>query len=197
MTTSGRCTATGAPIATSCGRSADEFDAPTGRRRPPARRSRGAGRPRLGAVRGRGRDPVRRRHERRRRRRAATSATTTRARSRSTCGHSTACSRSTRSRWPRGSRPARPGPRLEAQLAEHGLTLRHFPQSFQFSTLGGWIATRAGGHFATLYTHIDDLVESDARDHARGRLGVASAAGLGRRRLAGPDADRLRGHARR
>jgi alkyldihydroxyacetonephosphate synthase len=52
------------------------------------------------------------------------------------------------------------GPRLEAQLGEHGLTLRHFPQSFQFSTLGGWIATRAGGHFATLYTHIDDLVES-------------------------------------
>jgi alkyldihydroxyacetonephosphate synthase len=52
------------------------------------------------------------------------------------------------------------GPRLEAQLSEHGLTLRHFPQSFQFSTLGGWIATRAGGHFATLYTHIDDLVES-------------------------------------
>jgi alkyldihydroxyacetonephosphate synthase len=52
------------------------------------------------------------------------------------------------------------GPQLESQLAGHGLTLRHFPQSFQFSTLGGWIATRAGGHFATLYTHIDDLVES-------------------------------------
>ncbi len=52
------------------------------------------------------------------------------------------------------------GPGLEAQLGEHGLTLRHFPQSFQFSTLGGWIATRAGGHFATVYTHIDDLVES-------------------------------------
>src|SRR5205085_2153242 len=52
------------------------------------------------------------------------------------------------------------GPGLEQQLSEHGLTLRHFPQSFQFSTLGGWIATRAGGHFATLYTHIDDLVES-------------------------------------
>ena len=52
------------------------------------------------------------------------------------------------------------GPGLEAQLADHGLTLRHFPQSFQFSTLGGWIATRAGGHFATRYTHIDDLVES-------------------------------------
>jgi alkyldihydroxyacetonephosphate synthase len=52
------------------------------------------------------------------------------------------------------------GPGLERQLAEHGLTLRHYPQSFQFSTLGGWIATRAGGHFATRYTHIDDLVES-------------------------------------
>jgi alkyldihydroxyacetonephosphate synthase len=52
------------------------------------------------------------------------------------------------------------GPGLEEQLAEHGMTLRHFPQSFQFSTLGGWIATRSGGHFATLYTHIDDLVES-------------------------------------
>jgi alkyldihydroxyacetonephosphate synthase len=52
------------------------------------------------------------------------------------------------------------GPALEEQLGEHGMTLRHFPQSFQFSTLGGWIATRSGGHFATLYTHIDDLVES-------------------------------------
>ena len=52
------------------------------------------------------------------------------------------------------------GPALEDQLRPHGLTLRHFPQSFEFSSLGGWIATRAGGHFATLYTHIDDLVES-------------------------------------
>ena len=52
------------------------------------------------------------------------------------------------------------GPDLERQLAAHDLTLRHFPQSFQFSTLGGWIATRAGGHFATGPTHIDDLVES-------------------------------------
>lgn len=52
------------------------------------------------------------------------------------------------------------GPRLEDQLRPHGLTLRHFPQSFGFSTLGGWLATRAGGHFATLHTHIDDLTES-------------------------------------
>src|SRR4028119_2360033 len=52
------------------------------------------------------------------------------------------------------------GPRLEEQLREHGLTLRHFPQSFEYATLGGWIVTRAGGHFATQMTHIDDLVES-------------------------------------
>jgi alkyldihydroxyacetonephosphate synthase len=52
------------------------------------------------------------------------------------------------------------GPELERQLGEQGLTLRHFPQSFEFSTLGGWIATRAAGHFATVWTHIEDMVES-------------------------------------
>ncbi|MFZ2049625.1 MAG: FAD-binding oxidoreductase [Solirubrobacteraceae bacterium] len=52
------------------------------------------------------------------------------------------------------------GPAVEAALAQHDLTLRHFPQSFELSTLGGWIATRAGGHFATLWTHIDEMVES-------------------------------------
>jgi len=52
------------------------------------------------------------------------------------------------------------GPALEDQLRPHGLTLRHFPQSFEFSSLGGWIATRSGGHFATRYTHIDDFVEA-------------------------------------
>ncbi|MFI1917297.1 FAD-binding oxidoreductase [Nocardia sp. NPDC020380] len=52
------------------------------------------------------------------------------------------------------------GPDLEDGLRPHGLTLRHFPQSFEFSTLGGWLATRAGGHYATVLTHIDDLTES-------------------------------------
>jgi alkyldihydroxyacetonephosphate synthase len=52
------------------------------------------------------------------------------------------------------------GPRLEEQLAQQGLTLRFYPQSFELATLGGWIATRAGGHFASGPTHIDDLVES-------------------------------------
>ena len=52
------------------------------------------------------------------------------------------------------------GPVLEKQLRALDLTLRFYPQSFELSTLGGWLATRAGGHFATAETHIDDLVES-------------------------------------
>lgn len=79
------------------------------------------------------------------------------------------------------------GPALEEQLRPHGYTLRHFPQSFEFSTLGGWIATRAGGHFATRLTHIDDYVEA---------LRVVSPSGTSEtRRLpasgAGPSPDRL------
>ncbi|MGH2918563.1 MAG: FAD-binding oxidoreductase [Solirubrobacteraceae bacterium] len=52
------------------------------------------------------------------------------------------------------------GPALERQLKALDLTLRFYPQSFELSTLGGWIATRAGGHFATAETRIDDVVES-------------------------------------
>jgi alkyldihydroxyacetonephosphate synthase len=79
------------------------------------------------------------------------------------------------------------GPVLEAQLAEHGLTLRHFPQSFELSTLGGWIATRAGGHFATLYTHIDDLVQSTRAITPAGIWESRRLPGSG----AGPSPDRL------
>ena len=79
------------------------------------------------------------------------------------------------------------GPELEAQLKPLGLTLRHFPQSFEFSTLGGWIVTRSGGHYATQQTHIDDFVEAT-------RL-VAPAGVMQTRRLpgsgAGPAPDRL------
>ncbi|MDZ7688889.1 MAG: FAD-binding oxidoreductase [Halobacteriales archaeon] len=52
------------------------------------------------------------------------------------------------------------GPRLQEQLKDEGMRLRHYPQSYEFSTLGGWLATHAGGHFATVYTHIDDFVEN-------------------------------------
>jgi alkyldihydroxyacetonephosphate synthase len=78
------------------------------------------------------------------------------------------------------------GPGLEDQLREHGLTLRHFPQSFEYSTLGGWLATRAGGHFATLYTHIDDLAESVRAITPRGTWESRRLPGSG----AGPSPDR-------
>ncbi len=79
------------------------------------------------------------------------------------------------------------GPRLEEQLREHGLTLRHYPQSFEYSTLGGWIATRAGGHFATLGTHIDDFVESVRALTPRGLWESRRVPGSG----AGPSPDRM------
>jgi len=50
------------------------------------------------------------------------------------------------------------GPALEAALAAHGLTLGHFPQSFEYSTLGGWIATRSSGQQSNGYGSIEDLV---------------------------------------
>jgi alkyldihydroxyacetonephosphate synthase len=79
------------------------------------------------------------------------------------------------------------GPALERQLGAKGLTLRHYPQSFEHSTLGGWIATRAGGHFATLYTHIDDLVESVRMVTPRGVFETRRLPASG----AGPAPDRL------
>ena len=79
------------------------------------------------------------------------------------------------------------GPGLEAQLKPHGLTLRFYPQSFEYSTLGGWIATRAGGHYATRLTHIDDLVESVTAITPAGRWSSARLPASG----AGPSPDRL------
>ena len=79
------------------------------------------------------------------------------------------------------------GPDLNDQLSEHDLHLRHYPQSYPLSGLGGWIATRSGGHYATRYTHIDELVESVRM--------VAPAGVFETQRLpahgAGPDAKRL------
>ena len=79
------------------------------------------------------------------------------------------------------------GPNLENQLKPSGLTMRFFLQAWEFSSLGGWIATRAAGHYATVYSQIDDHIES---------LRVVTPAGLvATRRLptsgAGPNPDRL------
>ncbi len=79
------------------------------------------------------------------------------------------------------------GPALENRLRAEGLTLRHYPQSFEYATLGGWIATRAGGHFATGETHIDDLVESVRAITPSGEWESRRLPGSG----AGPSPDRM------
>jgi alkyldihydroxyacetonephosphate synthase len=79
------------------------------------------------------------------------------------------------------------GPELENQLKARGLTLRHFPQSFEYATLGGWLVTRAGGHFATGETHIDDLTESIRAITPAGEWESRRLPGSG----AGPSPDRM------
>ena len=79
------------------------------------------------------------------------------------------------------------GPAVEAALKPHGLTLRFYPQSFERSTVGGWIATRAAGHFSTRLTHIDDLVESVRAVTPAGVWESRRLPGSG----AGPSPDRL------
>ena len=79
------------------------------------------------------------------------------------------------------------GPALEEQLKHHGLTARFYPQSFERSTVGGWVATRAAGHFATRLTHIDDLVESVRAVTPLGIWESRRLPGSG----AGPSPDRL------
>jgi alkyldihydroxyacetonephosphate synthase len=79
------------------------------------------------------------------------------------------------------------GPDLERELAAHGLTLRHFPQSFEFSTLGGWLATRAGGHYATGPTHIDDHCHALTLVTPRGTIATHAHPASG----AGPEPARL------
>ncbi len=51
------------------------------------------------------------------------------------------------------------GPRAEAFLGSRGLTLGHFPQSFEYATIGGFAATRSAGQASTGYGRFDDLVE--------------------------------------
>lgn len=79
------------------------------------------------------------------------------------------------------------GPQIQDQLRDDGFQLRHYPQSYEFSTLGGWLATHAGGHFATRYTHIDDFVESVTMVTPVGTVETRRVAASG----AGPDANHV------
>jgi alkyldihydroxyacetonephosphate synthase len=52
------------------------------------------------------------------------------------------------------------GPELEQALNAAGLTLGHFPQSFEYSSVGGWVATRSAGYESTRYGKIEEMVEN-------------------------------------
>jgi alkyldihydroxyacetonephosphate synthase len=74
------------------------------------------------------------------------------------------------------------GPDLERAIAEHGLTVGHFPQSFDISTVGGWIACHGAGQFSTRYGKIDEMVvglEVVLADGSVIRTGGAPAAAHG------------------
>lgn len=79
------------------------------------------------------------------------------------------------------------GPDLEAQLRAYGFTLGHYPQSFEYSTLGGWVATRSSGQQSAWYGSIDGLFAGGEMATCRGPLTCpphpASAAGPDLRHL--------------
>ena len=76
------------------------------------------------------------------------------------------------------------GQEAETEVAAHGLTIGHWPQSVAISTVGGWIATRASGQFSTLHGNIEDIVHSIEAVLPNGDLVVL---GKGPRASAGPD----------
>ncbi len=75
------------------------------------------------------------------------------------------------------------GPELERQLRERGYTLGHYPQSFEYSTLGGWIATRSSGQQSYHYGRIEDLFAGGEVETPRGSLVLPCYPASG----AGPD----------
>jgi len=79
------------------------------------------------------------------------------------------------------------GPDLEAQLRAHGFTLGHYPQSFEYSTLGGWVVTRSSGQQSAYYGRIENLFAGGEIHTPRGIIKCppfpASAAGPDLRQL--------------
>lgn len=79
------------------------------------------------------------------------------------------------------------GPELEAHLRRRGCTLGHFPQSFEYSTLGGWIVTRSSGQQSLGYGRIERLFAGGRLEAPAGTLDLppfpASAAGPDLREL--------------
>ena len=79
------------------------------------------------------------------------------------------------------------GPDLEAQLRAQGFTLGHFPQSFEYSTLGGWVVTRSSGQQSLRYGRIEQLFAGGRLESPAGTLDIqtfpASAAGTDLREM--------------
>ena len=77
------------------------------------------------------------------------------------------------------------GPAVEAALEPHGLTLGHFPQSFEYSTVGGWVAARSAGQESLGFGRIEALYAGGRVETPSGRFDLptqpASAAGPDRR----------------
>ena len=80
-----------------------------------------------------------------------------------------------------------PGPMVEAQLLARGYTLGHFPQSFELSTIGGWVASRSSGQQSLRYGRIEQLFAGGNIETFAGSLDVptfpASSAGPDLREL--------------
>jgi alkyldihydroxyacetonephosphate synthase len=81
------------------------------------------------------------------------------------------------------------GPELEAWLRARGCTIGHFPQSFELSTVGGWVACRGAGQYSTRYGKVEDLVRGLTVVLADGT--VVTTGGRGPREAAGPDLTQL------
>ena len=79
------------------------------------------------------------------------------------------------------------GPDVEAQLRAQGYPLGHFPQSFEYSTLGGWIATRSSGQQSLRYGRMEQLFAGGKIEAPSGTLLIptfpASAAGIDLREM--------------
>jgi alkyldihydroxyacetonephosphate synthase len=75
------------------------------------------------------------------------------------------------------------GPDLEAHLNPKGFTLGHYPQSFEYSTLGGWVATRSSGQQSSHYGRIEQLFAGGELLTSRGCLQLPPYPASG----AGPD----------
>lgn len=80
-----------------------------------------------------------------------------------------------------------PGPLVESQLRAHGFTLGHFPQSFEYSTVGGWVVTRSSGQQSLRYGRIEQLFAGGRLEAPAGTLVIptvpASSAGPDLREL--------------